>query len=231
MYHVTSRRRLALATGLLAVCVAGLAPQAKGEGSRRWNQAPVVAITTPVIGAILRPMVPLTIKATATDPDGSVTRVRFYVDGVSIGRDETAPYEQVWLFPQLGTHVLTAVAKDDRDATTMSAPVTVKVANNTPPAVSMTSPADGSSYTADPASIVLTANATDDRAVAKVEFFADAISVGVKSAPDVALHVCDPDGPLSANATTRPAIGRPSSSASWPERCAVPPLLIVVSPV
>jgi len=187
VYHVTSRRRLALATGLLAVCVAGLAPQAKGEGSRRWNQAPVVAITTPVIGAILRPMVPLTIKATATDPDGSVTRVRFYVDGVSIGRDETAPYEQVWLFPQLGTHVLTAVAKDDRDATTMSAPVTVKVANNTPPAVSMTSPADGSSYTADPASIVLTANATDDRAVAKVEFFADAISVGVKSAPDVAL--------------------------------------------
>src|SRR5437763_16836504 len=50
------------------------------------------------------------------------------------------------------------------------------------------------------------------------------------SAPDVALHVCDPDGPLSANTTTRPAIGRPSSSASWPDRCAVPPLLIVVSP-
>src|SRR3954454_13381746 len=51
------------------------------------------------------------------------------------------------------------------------------------------------------------------------------------SSPDVALHVCVPDGPLRANATTRPAIGLPSSSASCPATCAVPPLLMFVLPV
>src|SRR5919198_4964513 len=178
---VNSRRGVGFSAGLLFVCVAGLAPQAKGDdwSTRRPNQLPAVAIPTPAIGAILKPLVPVTIKATATDPDGRIAKVRFYVDGVSIGRDETAPYEVVWFFPLLGTHVLTAVAVDDRDGKTASAPVTIKVAINAPPAVSMTAPANGSTYTGDPAAITLSANATDDHAVAQVEFFADAISLGV----------------------------------------------------
>jgi hypothetical protein len=50
-------------------------------------------------------------------------------------------------------------------------------AGNNPPAVSFTSPASGSSFTA-PANIVLTASASDDGSVTKVEFFSGATKLG-----------------------------------------------------
>ena len=245
-----SRRRLGLATGLLIV-VAGLAlhanereksaalvvrakehgwfhvpaPHAKEGGWSRGDSKtpPVVSITAPASGVTVRPMVPLTIKASASAANGKIIEVvRFYVDGILIGRDKIAPYEQIWSQPPLGTHVVIAVAVDDDDAKGFSPPVTIKVVNNTPPAVSMTSPANGSSYTANSVALVLTANATDDRAVAKVEFFADSISIGAKFAPDVALgsvYSLPWSAPVGAHAfyavatddeglsTTSPAVG------------------------
>ena len=54
---------------------------------------------------------------------------------------------------------------------------------NVPPTVSVTTPTSGSTFTA-PATIAVIANATDpDGAVAKVEFFAGATSLGVSTAP------------------------------------------------
>jgi Big-like domain-containing protein len=174
---------------------AGFSPREKdGEKDGRWSgdhsdRPPVVSITSPASGVTVRPMVPLTIKASATAVavDGTIEVVKFYVDGVLIGRDKSAPFEQVWLQPQLGMHILIAVAQDDNDSKGISAPVTIKVAPNMPPTVSLTAPANGSSYVADPAAVTLIANATDDLAVARVEFFADSISLGVKSSPDAPL--------------------------------------------
>ena len=174
---------------------AGFEPREKdGEQDGRWSgdhsdRPPVVSITSPASGVTVRPMVPLTIKASATAVavDGTIEVVKFYVDGVLIGRDKSAPFEQVWLQPQLGMHILIAVAQDDNDSKGISAPVTIKVAPNMPPTVSLTAPANGTSYVADPAAVTLIANATDDLAVARVEFFADSISLGAKSSPDAPL--------------------------------------------
>jgi hypothetical protein len=190
VYDVNPRRGVGFAAGLLAVFAAAFAPQARGndsDGGRVNNWAPVVTITSPVNGAILKPLVPVTIKATATDPGGRIKRVRFYVDGVSIGRDESAPFEEIWFLPRLGTHVLTAVGKDDRGATSASAPVTVRVAIDAAPTVSLTSPLDGASYANGPAAVTLIANATDDFGVTRVDFFADSNLVGTRFSPDAPL--------------------------------------------
>ena len=72
-----------------------------------------IDITSPANGAIFNgcPVGPITITATATPPAGnSVTFVEFFVDGISIGTDNTANYSIVYTSPTAGNHALTAVA-------------------------------------------------------------------------------------------------------------------------
>ncbi|MCB0376775.1 MAG: hypothetical protein KDD04_12730, partial [Sinomicrobium sp.] len=65
------------------------------------------------------------ITATASDPDGSVAQVEFFVDGVSVGTDTTSPYSVGWVIPDWGAYVITAVATDDDGATGASAAVNI----------------------------------------------------------------------------------------------------------
>lgn len=70
-----------------------------------------------------------------------------------------------------GNYVLTARAWDNTLATTTSSPVNITVTANGAPSASLTSPANGASFSA-PATINLTASATDaDGSIAQVEFF------------------------------------------------------------
>lgn len=71
-----------------------------------------VDITSPASGTTFSgcPIGPITITATATPPAGNtVTYVEFFVDGISIGTDNTFPYSIVWGSPTNGSHSLTAV--------------------------------------------------------------------------------------------------------------------------
>ena len=67
------------------------------------------------------------IRADAGDPDGSVTKVEFYADGVLLNTDTSAPYNYYWYPTSRGTQTLTAKAYDDGGAETTSDPVTVRV--------------------------------------------------------------------------------------------------------
>lgn len=74
------------------------------------------------------PSQPLTISATATDSDGSVTQVDFIVDGVSVGIDTTAPYSINYTTPSTGGNKsIIARARDDDGAFGNSAPVTITI--------------------------------------------------------------------------------------------------------
>jgi hypothetical protein len=99
------------------------------------TQAPSVAITAPTGGATLSGTV--TIAAAASD-DQAVAGVRFRIDGVDVGNeDTTSPYSYSWdtrTVPN-GTHVLTAVARDASNNLTTSSPVSVTISNTTPPTV------------------------------------------------------------------------------------------------
>jgi beta-glucanase (GH16 family) len=93
-------------------------------GSGSANQPPTVSISSPSNNASFTEGTAISIAATAGDPDGSVSQVQFFANGVSLGIDNTAPYAVNWTVP-LGTHTLTAVATDNLGASTTSAPVTV----------------------------------------------------------------------------------------------------------
>jgi hypothetical protein len=90
---------------------------------------PTVAITAPTGGANVSGLVTLT--AGATD-DVSVAGVRFLIDGVPVGSEDTAaPYSFAWNSRQVanGSHRLTAVARDGAGNTTTAPAVTFTVAN------------------------------------------------------------------------------------------------------
>jgi len=142
---------------------------------------PVVSLTAPVAGATFTIGATVAIAANASDADGSVSQVEFFVDGVSVGIDPSAPYTATYTGLAEAAHTLTAVATDNDGQTTTSAPLTFNV-GNAPPTVSITAPlAASTSLVGDV--VVITANASDpDGTVASVEFFVDGVSAGVDAA-------------------------------------------------
>jgi hypothetical protein len=118
----------------------------------------------------------ITLSATASDNVG-VTNVEFYVDGVLKGADASNPYAITLDSTTLtnASHALTAKAFDAAGNSTTSAAVNFTIANPTSDttAPSVTAAESGSSGT-----ITLSATATDNVAVTKVEFLVDGVLKG-----------------------------------------------------
>lgn len=66
----------------------------------------------------------MTISADASDSDGSITQVEFFVDGNSIGTDSSSPYAVDWTVA-VGNSEITAVATDNESASTTSSIVNI----------------------------------------------------------------------------------------------------------
>jgi len=136
------------------------------------NPPPTVALSAPASGATFAAPATISLAATASDTNGSVTKVEFFAGGVLIGTDTTSPYAFTWSNVPAGTYALTARATDNGGASSVSAARTVTVASNAAPQVTLTAPAAGQSF-AYGSPIALSANASDaDGSIAKVEFFA-----------------------------------------------------------
>lgn len=90
---------------------------------------PTVKLTSPADGLHYITMggrseiPPLTLKATASDPDGKVASVAFYDGKTLLKKLETAPYECEVETLSKGTHELKAVATDDEGLTTTASVV------------------------------------------------------------------------------------------------------------
>ncbi|MFZ6012440.1 MAG: Ig-like domain-containing protein [Bacteroidota bacterium] len=141
------------------------------------NAAPVVSITSPANNASYSTGATVTINATASDSDGTVSKVEFYQGSTKLGEDTSTPYAFSWVSVPAGSYVLTAKATDNLNATTTSAAVNISV-GNTNPTTSITSPANNASFSA-PASITISANAADsDGTITKVEFFQGSTKLG-----------------------------------------------------
>lgn len=139
------------------------------------NVAPVVAITSPTDGAAIITGSTVNITASATDANGTITGVQFFLDGVSIGTDATAPYTASYV-AVAGPHTLYAVATDSDCANTTSSTINFSVANNQAPTVSISAPATAIVGTL----VTLSSNANDvDGSVTQVEFFVNNVSVGI----------------------------------------------------
>jgi|GEM_PF-4060695 len=136
------------------------------------NQAPTVNITSPVTNASFNAPASITINATAFDADGTITKVEFYNGSTWLASDFTAPYSYTWNNVPAGVYNITALAIDNQNGTASSTRNNIAViAANTPPTVSLTSPAANASFNA-PATVTISANAADaNGTVSKVEFF------------------------------------------------------------
>ncbi|WP_207434174.1 Ig-like domain-containing protein [Sabulibacter ruber] len=89
------------------------------------NGSPSISITSPTAGANFNAPASFSIAASATDTDGSITKVEFFQGTTKLGEDLSAPYSFSWNGVAAGTYSLTAKATDNSGKTTTSAPVTV----------------------------------------------------------------------------------------------------------
>jgi hypothetical protein len=140
--------------------------------SVQGNSLPTVTLTQPANGATFSAPATVNLSATASDTDGTVTKIEFFNGTTKLGEDTTAPYSFTWSGVSPGSYTLTARATDDVGGTATSAAsmITVLSSTNTPPAVSITSPVDGAIFPWKP-TITVTATATDsDGTVTRVEF-------------------------------------------------------------
>ncbi|MBX9853628.1 MAG: carbohydrate-binding protein [Cytophagaceae bacterium] len=97
------------------------------------NQAPAVAITSPANGASFTAPASVTINASASDADGTISKVEFFNGSTKLGEDLSAPYSFTWNNVAAGTYTLTAKATDNATAVSTSAGVSVTVNGTTPP--------------------------------------------------------------------------------------------------
>jgi hypothetical protein len=143
--------------------------------------APTVSVTSPASGATVSGAVPL---AAAASDNVAVAGVQFRLDGLAFGpEDVTAPYAASWDTTSSadGSHTVSAVARDAA-GNTASSSVTVTVENGpppdtTPPTVSLTSPASGSTVSG---TVTVSASASDNVGVVAVQFRLDGANLGAE---------------------------------------------------
>jgi hypothetical protein len=166
----------------------GMAPAIGFTITEPANLPPAVTLTAPTNGALFTYVltdpvqpVPITLEATATDSDGTVTKVDWYSSTLLIATDTTSPYTGLW--PAVGgVYPIVAVATDDDGAMATSAVATITVTNtpvaNIAPTVQITAPTNGVTFYA-PASFSFTANASDsDGTISNVVFYRTSSVVG-----------------------------------------------------
>lgn len=137
-----------------------------GVGEAEDIADPTASITSPVASQQITGI--FTVKVAAED-DFNVTRVEVYDGQTLIGSDTTAPFTVAWDTPTAtdGAHTLTAKAYDAVGHVGTSAPVSM-IVDRYPPGVSITTPAANALVRG---TVQLSASASDDRGVSRVEFY------------------------------------------------------------
>ena len=179
--------------------------------------APTVSLTAPANNAnfVAPASIAMTATAAATAAGATLTKVEFYNGATLLHTSTTSPYAYTWNSVPIGNYPLTAKAIDSKGATATSAIATVHVKANVAPSVSLTAPANNSSYTA-PAAINLAATASDtDGTVAKVEFYQGATRLAtVTTAPYTYAWTNVPGGTYSLTAKATDNKGAITTSAA-----------------
>jgi len=92
------------------------------------NVPPAILLTSPLVGSSFIAPAIITISANASDTDGTITQVEFFVNSISVGVDATSPYSITWTSTS-GIGVFTAIATDNNGALSTSSSVTLEVAD------------------------------------------------------------------------------------------------------
>ena len=121
------------------------------------NVGPTVAVDSPLTGTQFAAQSSITLAATARASTGSITRMDYYNGTTLLQSVSDGGTSSVWPNVPAGVYTISVVATDSANQSTRSAPVTIYVGN--PLSGTITSPVDGSVFTA-PAAVNLTASAS-----------------------------------------------------------------------
>lgn len=202
-FHVGTREQIFLPAGPTVLRIAASA----GEFTLDWieftatNRAPVVTMTSPAQNTSVARPATLSLAATASDADGSITQVEFLNGSTVIGTDTTAPYAMTWAPPSnvAMAYALTARATDNLGQSTIATAISVAVTTttNVAPTVSMTAPAESAIFALG-SSVELAATATDpDGSIAHVEFLRGDTLIATDSTPPYSVvWSAPPAGPI-----------------------------------
>ncbi|MEO7801571.1 MAG: Ig-like domain-containing protein, partial [Ginsengibacter sp.] len=133
---------------------------------------PTIVLSAPADNAsFISPVKTLSLKASASDADGVITKVDFYSGEILLHTETEAPYGFTWLNVPAGKYTLTAVATDNSGLSTTSLPIQISVEHNKVPVISFIKPVANETYTSK-ATIQMEVDANDpDGRITKVEFY------------------------------------------------------------
>lgn len=105
-----------------------ISPRVSATVANHVNNPPSVSVSEPLDGSSIEYFDgrTITLGADASDSDGNIAKVEFFLNGISVGADTTAPYSVNWEAQQ-GSHMLTAVATDNTNMTAISAATELNV--------------------------------------------------------------------------------------------------------
>lgn len=93
------------------------------------NLPPAVEITSPSMDESFKEGETINITASASDVDGAIATVDFYLNGTIISQALSGPYTATWADAVIGRHTLQAVATDNSGAVDSSQIVEIEVAD------------------------------------------------------------------------------------------------------
>lgn len=104
-----------------------------GQKYNIQNLPPSVTLTAAPAGPVLAAGDTVTLTAAPSDPDGTIAKVQFYVNGTLLATAIAPPYVVQATIDTAGSYSFSAKATDDRDGTADSAPAVRTVAAGTEP--------------------------------------------------------------------------------------------------
>ena len=206
------------------------------------NTPPVVQIRTPEAGTNYLHGVPIFMAAHAVDAGGSILQLDFHRNGAvlahgSIDPGQTNLYTFTWSNAPVGSHTLTALAKDAAGNIATSLPITITVTNapgstneppdTLPPVVELRSPLDGAKFNLNQ-TVNLKAHAVDvGGSIQLIEFLRDGtvFARGASTAAEPNLYAFNwTNAPLGTNRIAARAIDAAGNRAT-----SAPVSIIIVS--
>ena len=193
------------------------------------NIPPTVSLTSPSNGAAIVTGTAVNLTANAADSDGTITQVEFLVDGVSVGVDATSPYTGTYT-AVIGSHSIVARATDNSGDITTSSAVSITVANNQAPSVTVSAPSNAIEQ--DVVSITSTASDVDGT-IQQVEFLVDNVVVGTDASSPYSFNWTATSGThiIKARATDNLGLATTSTSTSIIVATNNPPSVSITSPL
>ncbi|MGD0060950.1 MAG: Ig-like domain-containing protein, partial [Verrucomicrobiia bacterium] len=175
------------------------------------NSGPAVGITSPTNGANYAPGSNIGVAANATEAEHAIASVAFYANSSLLGNVTSTPYNFTWTDAPAGSYALTAVATDTAGISATSSVVNITVG----PLVSITSPANNTTFGPAGSSIVINANASESGgAIANVAFYVNSTLLGIATSSPYSLTWSNvPAGSYALTALATDATGASTTSS------------------